>query len=85
MRKVVKFLETNDDGTQSVAGTVMFDGGEVTFQDISPPNIRYFERTGILIGSKTIYPKDGLKYLENLKFAFSDSRFRATDVEGVER
>ena len=84
MRKVVKFLRTNDDFSQTVDGTVIFDGKKITFKDLSPPKIHNLEKFSILIGNKAFYPKDGLEFLENLKFAFSGTMLRATDVEEVE-
>ena len=65
-------------------GLGLFDGKKITFKDLSLPKIRNLEKFGILIGNKTFYPKDGLEFLENLKFGFSGTMLRATDVEEVE-
>ena len=82
--KRVKLLRTEDNGGQDHFATILFDGKLVTYDGLSPNYIRDFEKYGIYVGNKTFYPKDGLTFLENLKYAYSGSVIRATDMEEID-
>ena len=80
----VDFLQTQDNGSQQIIFTVeLIDGRpEVTRGDKA-----YAESLGIPTrdiqgeGGKLVSPSDGIEYMRALRFAFSGSRLRATDVK----
>jgi len=78
----VQFLN-DEGGGQREMGRVTFNGEVVDFHGVNPILKEELYEDGIIIGSKTFYPKDGLSFLTGLKYAFSGSRFRATGVREI--
>ena len=81
--KRVKLLRIRGDGVQDHFATVLFDGKQMTYDGLSTNTIRDFEKYGINAKDEILYPNDGLKFLEGLKYEFSGSIIRATNVEDV--
>ena len=76
--KYVEFYYLFPTGQTTIGRAVLSDG-KITFQGFKDDKWLQLLQ-GIQIMDKIMTPKDGLKYLENLKIAFSGSLFRASDV-----
>ena len=77
--KIVKFLHTVEVG-QVEGGRVLWDGKEVRYEGLEDHFIEDL-RNGILgHKGKQYKPSDGIVFLENLKYEFTGSYLRATDV-----
>jgi len=77
--KEVEFYRTVDSGKQGLDGKALLIEGKVVFRDL-PGKLIAELREGIRTKSGFIYPDDGIRFLEVLKFAYSGSRLRASDV-----
>ena len=79
----VNFLQTQNDGSQQIIFTVALIDGQL---EVIRGDQHYADALGIPTqpvygeGGQTYSPSDGLDYLKALRFAFSGSRLRATDV-----
>lgn len=62
-------------------GTIEWDGKFIAYSDKAEMMKQELEEEGIRIGSKILFPKDGLEFLEVLKVQYSGSYFRASDVK----
>jgi len=78
--KTVEFYRTIDEG-QEIIGVAFLRGDKVSFKDL-PTKLTGELREGIRerASMTLIYPKDGVKFLEALKYAYSGSILRASDV-----
>jgi len=78
--KRVEFYRTIDDGQETI-GVAFLRGDKVSFKDL-PTKLIEELRKGIRgkIQGHLFYPKDGVKFLEALKYAYSGSILRASDV-----
>lgn len=81
----VEFYKLQNDGSQKVAAACTLDPrGEVTcdskalMEDFSKNGIRDF---GDPKHTHRLYPKDGLRFLENLKYSFSSGYLNASEVK----
>lgn len=76
-------LQNNGDQTRIVtciltANGVTCEGDRILVENLNKTGIRdYSDETG----KKKLFPKDGRKFLENLKYAFRSAYLSATDVE----
>ena len=82
--KVVHIYEIQDDGSSVIGCTVQLVGKEVRFKGKHAEHYEYDLEVGIFtpVGKrgKVVYPRDGLKFLKALKFQYTGSRVRASDV-----
>ncbi len=78
--KIVEILSFSaGDGTSEVVGTVRFKK-QVSLSDV-PEKMVDQMKDGIRGKNGNIYlPKDGLKFMRALRYAYSGSRIRATEV-----
>ena len=77
--KTVKFLKTVQDG-QVECGRVIFDDREVKFKGLEDHFIKSLKHGILGRYGKRYNPSDGIEFLENLKYEFTGSYLRATDV-----
>jgi len=81
--KKVDFYWTENDGSQTIVFTLgMYEDGEIkVVGDKHDPTAEEILKNGIRgrMGKK-FTKEDGLAFLEEMKFAFSGSRFRASEV-----
>lgn len=75
----VKFLLTTFEGKQEQMGFAILVGKRVNFVGLSEVLVEELKR-GISNGKVRYKPKDGIKFLRGLKYAFTGSLVRATDV-----
>ena len=80
--KAVEFYMTTDNSEQRLIGKVLLIEGKVVFRDL-PGKLIAELREGIRGKGNFVYPNDGIRFLEVLKFAYSGSRLRASDVIDV--
>jgi hypothetical protein len=82
--KFVKIYKIQNDGTQRVAvtckiydETVVCEGDEVLIENL--------EREGVwddsVVPPKKLFPKDGIKFLERLRFTFASGYLNASEVK----
>ena len=77
--KVVKFLKTVEDG-QVESGKVVLGSNGIRYEGLNDGFIESLE-SGILGQyGKRYKPSDGIEFLENLKYEFTGSYLRATDI-----
>jgi hypothetical protein len=84
--KQVKIYKLRDNGDQDVIATykllgldVVFEGDETFINNVNRNGIRDYaikDSTAI-----KLFPKDGIRFLENLKFAFQSGYLVASDIE----
>ena len=84
--KFVQIYKLQNNGDQKVIATCKFvDSGVIC--DGDPIFIKNLEKDGIRdyssqdLGASKLFPKDGIKFLENLKFAFKSGYLVATDIQ----
>lgn len=82
--KYVEIYLLNDDGTQRVAATCALEG-EVVVCKGDEALVANLERDGIFDYSleerKRLFPKDGLKFLEQLSYHFKSGYINASEVK----
>lgn len=78
----VTFLRTISSAPwQEEIGAVRFINEKIDFSQV-PSGIKETLTSGIMVGTKMLYPTDGLEFMQNLPKAFSGSMFRARlDIE----
>jgi len=81
----VEIYKLQNDGEQKlvvtcrlIGGEVRCEGNQVFIQNLEKKGIRDYSMPE---ESAFLYPKDGMKFLENLKFAFQSGYLAATDVK----
>jgi len=83
----VDFYETMDSGDQKIIckailkdSKVVFEGG--SFRKYLNVGIRdvFSDNSSKTSPPKTVYPDDGIIFLKNLKYNYSGSRLRASDI-----
>ena len=82
----VEFLETTPWGpqVQVVVGRAILDPGasEVRFEGIPQNWVKEMQERGLRTGgAERLFPRDGLRFLAGLKFQYTGSMIRATDVK----
>ena len=82
---LVEIYKLQNNGDQKVivkctlnAGSVLCEGDPVFVENLNKTGIRDYSDSS---GAKKLFPKDGRKFLENLKYAFKSAYLSATDVE----
>lgn len=75
----VKFLSTTEDG-QEAAGSISFANGKFATRGLQKHFVDYMMEGIIGKNGKEFKPEDGLEFLKNLKYEYSGSYFRATEV-----
>ncbi len=76
-QKVIAICKLTDEG-------VICEGEEVFVQNLKERGIRDYSQMGqgfALSGAGQLFPKDGIKFLENLKYAFKSAYLSATEVQ----
>jgi len=85
--KIVHIYEIQDDGSSVIGCTVQLVGKEVRFKGIHGKHYKDDLEVGVftVVGKrgKVLYPKDGLKFMKALKFQYTGSAVRASDVMTV--
>jgi hypothetical protein len=81
----VEIYKLNDDGTQSIAAICELSAdGKVICSGDNKVFVENLERGGIIDYSseekKTLFPKDGLKFLEQLQYNFKSGYLNASEV-----
>ena len=83
--KYVEFYKLQNDGSQKIIakcylkenGLVSCEGAEIFIGNLQEHGIRdYNDPSGL-----KLYPKDGLRFLEQLKFNFTSGYLNASDVK----
>ena len=87
MKYKVEFLETKYSGGQSIVGYVLYDSelDKITTSDDKILDELLIKDEFIIgkDGEKYSIKKDKMKFMENLKYAFTGSMFRATDIQKI--
>lgn len=82
--KLVEIYQLKDDGSQGVIVTCKLINGEVVCEG-DQIFVENLEKEGIFdyssSGKNKFYPKDGLKFLEQLRFNFKSGYLNASDVK----
>ena len=82
--KFVKIFKLKNDGSQSTLAFCRLVGNEVICEG-DKIFVENLEKEGILdyssLTRESIFPKDGLRFLEQLKFNFKSGYLNASDVE----
>lgn len=81
--KFVEIYKTQNDGSQKTVAvckleneTAVCEGDEVLVKNLQEGGIyNYLEND-----DKKLFPKDGIKFLENLKFSFKSGYLNASDI-----
>ena len=77
----VNFLITTISG-QEVAGSIFFDGKRMMAKGIGKDILKEARRIGIRdFNGEVFYPKDGMKFMHRLKYVYSGSYLRATEIQ----
>lgn len=84
--KYVNIYKLQNDGSQTVIATCRLSNDGTVVCDGNQAFVENLERDGILdYGNPQVrnklFPKDGIKLLENLKFAFRSGYLVATDIQ----
>jgi hypothetical protein len=80
----VEFFSTVEGGKQILLGSVVFSGSKIGYLGLSEELVGTIKSGIRVAGGKKLLPKDGMRFLEGLKHAFSGSYLRASEVkEGV--
>lgn len=80
--RTVEFFKTTPKGSMLI-GTVSFGGKELKFE---VPLWLVLDLSGGIVGRAkggTVYPKDGVKFFNELQYAFTGSYLRASEVKEV--
>lgn len=80
--QTVKFLVTTEKG-QEEAGYAALKDGKIIFEGLSVQLIEDLKRGIIGYREKVYKPEDGIDFLRNLKYAFTGSLIRATDIKEI--
>jgi len=84
MKKFVEIYQLNNDGTQSVAAVCRLEGDAVVCEG-NENLIRGLIQEGIKNYAsrepKKLFPKDGIKFLEQLKYNFKSGYLNASDIK----
>ena len=80
--KYVGIYDVTDTGSELRGIIVLTDGNEIKFLNLSEAFVEDAVQYGIVgkLG-KRYFPKDGLAFLENLKYEYHGSRMYASDVK----
>ena len=73
-------------GEQQTIGKALLQGNVIRFEGLRDEVIQDFYDNGIRKAPNrkgTVFPKDGLLFLKSLRYEFTGSMFRASDVLGV--
>ena len=83
--KFVKIYKLENNGEQKVIVTcsltddgVICEGDKVFIQNLEKGGISDYSNEAL---GANLFPKDGIKFLENLKFAFKSGYLVATDIQ----
>ncbi|MDO8496794.1 MAG: hypothetical protein Q7S43_05085 [bacterium] len=84
--KFVQIYKLQNDGDQKVIVTcklidsgVVCDGDSIFIKNLEEDGIRDYSNKELV--ADKLFPKDGIKFLENLKFAFKSGYLVATDIQ----
>jgi hypothetical protein len=81
----VEIYKLNNDGSQTIIATCALDGEKVVCEGENKTFIDNLEKDGITDHSseerKKLYPKDGLKFLEQLQYNFKSGYLNASEVK----
>ncbi|OGN08399.1 MAG: hypothetical protein A3J46_06745 [Candidatus Yanofskybacteria bacterium RIFCSPHIGHO2_02_FULL_41_11] len=84
--KFVEIYKLQNSGDQKVIVTcklrdpvVICDGDPIFIKNLEKDGIRDYSNKDL--GASKLFPKDGVKFLENLKFAFKSGYLVATDIQ----
>ena len=81
----VEIYKLNNDGTQTTIATCKLDGDKVVCEGENKVFIENLEKDGITDYSgderKIFFPKDGLKFLEQLKYNFKSGYLNASEIK----
>jgi len=69
-----------NDGKQKLLGKFFYDGKVITWSSRLNNFAKNVKKNGIFYKGKFYFPKDGLKFLKYLKYDFSGSYIRASDI-----
>ena len=87
MKYKVEFLVTKYSGGQDITGYVIYDSelDKITTSDDKILDGLLSEDEFIIgkYGKKYSIKKDKMEFMENLKYAFTGSMFRATDIQKI--
>lgn len=78
--KYVEFYKVTEKGTE-VQGTALLKNDKVMFKNMPKRFVDIMKKDGIIVKGKVVKMKEGIKFLKGLKYEFSGSRFRASDVK----
>jgi len=83
--KSVKIYKLQNNGDEKIVMTcsltdngVVCEGDKIFVENLQAQGIKDYSEPE---GEKMLFPKDGVKFLENLKYAFRSAYLSATDVE----
>lgn len=84
--KLVQIYKLQNNGDQKVIATcklansiVVCDGNPIFIKNLEKNGIRDYSSADLK--ADKLFPKDGIKFLENLKFAFRSGYLVATDIQ----
>ena len=82
--KTVKIYKLQNDGSQKeimvcklIDNEVVCEGDKIFVENLKKSGIKDYSDQG---GDTMLKPEDGLKFLQNLKFAFRSDYLNATDI-----
>ncbi len=83
----VEFYKLNNNGSQKVIakcylqedGTVVCEGNQIFIDNLRNRGIKNYESNV----DEQLYFKDGLRFLEQLKFNFTSGYLNASDIQGL--
>lgn len=86
--KIVEIYRLQNNGDQRLAATCKLtgqtaqcDGDEMLTKNLTEQGIRNYSDAS---GEKKLFPSDGIKFLENLKWAFKSAYLTASDIKESE-
>jgi hypothetical protein len=79
--KYVEILKLNNDGTQRVIATCKLDNKMKCICEGDKIVVGNFLKNGITVNSRTLFPANGLLFLDGLKDFFSSGYISASDVK----
>lgn len=84
--KIVQIYKLQNNGAQKVIATckltdsgVVCDGNPIFIKNLEKDGVRDYSSADLK--ANKLFPKDGIKFLENLKFAFKSGYLVATDIQ----
>jgi hypothetical protein len=79
----VKLLRRRNEKDEEY-GRILLEGGTVKFQGLSSVFESYLQRGIVGIENRKFTPRDGLTFLQNLKYHSFDTCLRASDIEEIQ-